>query len=373
MASLETLLVEQTKADVKATMLSVLALLGFPTTSWQEGGVALTIIEAIAEVYSDASAAVSSIAAGGFLQLASGVWLTLLAKSQYDRERIAATYATIDATLTAAPTSGPHTVNVGEHWTSNTAGTLRFKNTTGGTLPLGGTLSLVWEAEVAGSDYNVADNEVNTMVTQLAGVTVNNPGPDSLVSAGRDEETDDELRLRCQVRWAELGLFTKDAIVSYALNANAEITRVFVDDQNPAGPGTAYIYVANATGGATAGAVTDVQNAILDKKPITALPTTFPAPNLAVAVTATVYAHATSAPTVTECEDAVKAYFKTLDIGGDDIPALAPARLFVDQIENSLLDLSGVISVDLTSPSGDVTMADNEVAVPTVTIVVVAV
>lgn len=372
--SLTALLVPKTRAEALDSLLAIMQSLGLPTTAWQEGNPLRTAAEAVADVYADATEAVASIAAGGFLGLAAGQWLTLLSQYNYSVERKVATRATIKAALTAASGAGPHVIAAGDLWISDSAGK-RFTNTTGGTLTLGpSTLELEWQAETAGTSHNVADSTVTVMVTNLAGVTVNNPGPTSIQTAGSDEEADAQLSERCALQWGTLGIPTAEGLKAFALEASDEVTRAWVDDQNPGGPGTAYVYLASATGPATAQAVTDVQAYLDDgRTPVSATYTASAAVQAIVPVTATVYAKATAGLTSTDCEDAVTAYFKSLDIGGDDIPALAPANLFRDQIEKAILNLDGALTVDLTAPAADVALASFEVAVPSFSISVVGV
>lgn len=373
MISLSDLLTEQRKEQVLEALLAVMGALDLPVTAWQEVNPLRQVAEAVSEIYGDASEAVGSIVRGGFLGLAESAWLTLLTKYNYETERKPATFARVEAPLTAAPTAGPFTIGERTTWASTTDGR-RFVNATGGTLPLGGTLTLEWEAEHAGAEHNIADGDLTVMVTQLAGVTVNNPGPNSLLEAGVEEELDERLEERARQQWGTLGIPTADGLEAWAIEASEGVTRAGVDDQNPDGPGTVRVYVANDDGAALAGAIAEVQAFYDDgRTPVSAQYTALPAVELPVTVTATVYAHSTLAPTVLQCEQAIAGYFRQLDIGGDVIPALAPARLFVDQIERALLALPGVITVTLTAPAADVAMQNHEVAVPVISVSVVSV
>ncbi|MBX3131644.1 MAG: baseplate J/gp47 family protein [Polyangiaceae bacterium] len=373
MTTLSDLLSEQRKEPVLQALLSLMGALELPVTAWQEGNPLRLVADAVSEIYADSSEAVSGIVRGGFLGLAEGAWLTLLARHNYEVERKPATYARVTAILTAAPASGPHTIGQGDLWAS-TADGRRFVNVTGGTLGVGGTMALEWQAETAGPGHNVADHTVTTLVTQLAGVAVANPGPDSLTEAGVDAESDARLTERCRQQWGTLGIPTGAGLVAWAIEASLGVTRAWVDAQNPDGPGTVRVYCANDDGAALAGAVAAVQ-AFYDagRTPVSAVYTALPAVERVVPVVAVVYAHSATAPTVLACATAVETYFRALPIGGDVIPALAPARLFRDQIELALLALPGVITVNLVAPAADVALLDHEVATPTLSISVVTV
>src|SRR5690606_696186 len=103
----------------------------------------------------------------------------------------------------------------------------RFTNLTGGTLSLGGTLDLSWEAEEPGDDYNLANGTLTVMVTPLAGVTVANPDPGTgtwITQTGADEESDPELRERCRNKWSTLGTgSTEDSYEFWAKQASNEV------------------------------------------------------------------------------------------------------------------------------------------------------
>lgn len=374
----EELIAPTTAQQVLASMLSTLGTLGFAVTSWQADGVAMQILLVIAEAYSDAREAVRLIAQGNFLDLATGTWLTLLAKGVYDLTRLAPTYAEGEATLTAAPTAGPETIAVGQLVAADVNG-IRFRNTTGGTLPLGGTLALQWRAELPGTDYNLSNGTLTVLVTSLPGVTVDNtPLSGSWLSTvARDEETDANLRIRCRARWATLGVQAPaDAYVAWALESGAGVTRVYVDDQNPGGPGTFWVYCASDAGAATGPQVTTVDNYLQPRKSICSTLTTLPAVEVNVAVSAVIYARATGAPTVLACTQAVERSFRAQRIGGDVIPALAPGRVFPDVIEAAIRAVAptSIVTIELALPAAPIALANHEVALPTpITISVVQV
>ncbi len=139
--SFEELIKSVTKSQAIQTLLDLYAALEFPITAWQDGGVARSILDTQAELNAGALDAVRLVARGGYTQLATEDWLDLLITSQFADEegtplaRKGATFAQGNATLTAAAGAGPHTIAV-DQLTAKDANNRRFKNTTGGTLPL---------------------------------------------------------------------------------------------------------------------------------------------------------------------------------------------------------------------------------------------
>lgn len=357
MPSLSDVLTPQSADDIEAIILGILQGVGFPVTSWQPGSVPRTLIRAFSEVIADLTTTISDIAAGGYLDLAEGIWLDLLALSQFDLLRNPALFTEGLATLTDAANAGPYTITVGQLFIQDAAGH-RYTNITAGTLPQGLTLQLTWRAEAAGVDYNVDNGVINQLVTVLPGVTVNNPDPGTgnwITSVGADVETDALLRQRCRDRWATLG--TGGNIAAYrgwAIEGSPTVTRVTVDAANPGGPGTVFVYLANSTGGATPQEVLDADALIQERKALTANVTTFAASNLNTTITATVdvlaaYADAAQAAYLT----LIPQYRTELAIG---------STVYRAQLIEILMTPQGAVNVpSFTTPATDVLAAANQV------------
>lgn len=364
-----------TKEQAMNTMFSLLKGLELPVNAWQSGNPARKIVDAVADLFTDVRLTVQNVAKGGYLDDAAGDWLKLLAKGFFQVDFKPAIFTEGKATLTCAAGAGPYTVSAGDLISGD--GLHRYRNTTGGTLAAGpSTLQLTWKAESPGAASNIANGAMTTLHTPLPGVTINNPdagGGTWRTVEGVDEESDPLLRDRCRLKWATLAIQAPaDAYKFWALTASNEVTRTYVDDENPDGPGTARVYLAGPSGAAGASAVAAVNAYIQPRRPISSTILVLAATNKVVQIAGTIYAAAASGTTLLQCQDAVSAYFRTLAIGGDRIPALFPARLFKDQIEQAIKVLPGVKVVDLTLPAADVTMANSEVAVPTMSGLVLA-
>lgn len=183
MATLDSLLVVKTSTIYKAEILADLADpaivggSGLPTTSWQAGAVARTLIAGQAEISADLHTSLRAIAGSGFLSTAADAdddWLTLLADELYDVQRDAPVATIGIATLTDAG-GGPHVIAAGVLIASDGVSGHQYRNLTGGTLALSGTLHLRWQAVGTGSLYNVGVGSITTLVTALAGVSISNP------------------------------------------------------------------------------------------------------------------------------------------------------------------------------------------------------
>lgn len=104
--------------EAEEALLGVLQLAGFPASSWQPFSLGRTLVRGVAHVWSDTSELVSSMAGSGFLGLASGVWLTALAESVYDEERVPAA-ATVGTLTLSDAGGGPHVIAVEQLRTMN--------------------------------------------------------------------------------------------------------------------------------------------------------------------------------------------------------------------------------------------------------------
>ncbi|MDK2818967.1 MAG: baseplate J/gp47 family protein [Spirochaetota bacterium] len=79
------------------------------------------------------------------------------------------------------------------------------------------TLSVLVEAEEYGSRYNVPINTITEFITTISGVdSVINNSTQWIVRLGREEENDEELRLRCLSIWQGLSGANKEAYVAWA-------------------------------------------------------------------------------------------------------------------------------------------------------------
>jgi uncharacterized phage protein gp47/JayE len=147
----------------------------FGQTAWQPFSWQRRILELEAEAGGDVDALVSAIAAGGYLDEAAAAWLDLYCDNVYDELRHEAIQAKGVCVLTDAGNGGPYSIAAGQLWVATADGTLRFVNTTAGSLPEGETLALEFAAESPGAAFNVGNGAIAQLITPLPGVTVANP------------------------------------------------------------------------------------------------------------------------------------------------------------------------------------------------------
>lgn len=370
--SITELTTPRTVDAIVTSELATLATEEFPVDAWAEGGAARSLVKADATALAVTETTVADLAKGNYGDTAAGDWLDLLAASRFDLTRIAATYATGEVRLTVASGAGPFSIPAGGLLVSD--GTLRWRSTNTGvvTISSAAVATLTVRAEVAGEEYNAANNTITSILSPaLPGVTCNNPviGATStwLSTSAVNREGDAALLARCRERWATLGSgFTRDAVAYWCRSAevsagvNAGCTRVSFSA--PAGDGSYTVYVASSTGVLAGASVTAVQTELDLRKPITDTPTVVAAASSTITCTGTVR-------------------FKSAATGAEQIAVTAAIRAYVaglempDDGETVVVDLAGIhaaiygaapgriADVDLSSPAADTSVTLGNVAV----------
>jgi len=338
--SLADLLQRQTPADALEALLARLASGDdpFPVTSWGSGSVPRTLLNVVSYGFSDFATKVNAIASGGLLDLSEKGWLTLLAAATFRVQRRLAGFAMGSVNLTCASTAGPYNITPGGLLVTDGVRRWRSINPTTTAVSSGSTVSIGVQAEAAGAEYNAAPGTIVRIVTPAgAGLSVTNPS-DWLVKPGTAEETDAALRQRCRDKWATLGRGATVAAYRYLATTDpngtpyAAVTRAAVI-LGP-GDGTLRVVVAGAPT-VPGGDLANITSSLLERAPATDAPSVEAATVVTVTVTATVY---------------VRAAFDST----------ANRALATTALANYFL------GVDIAAPSGDTSLAGNEVATPSV-------
>ena len=358
-ATVASLIAPKTAAAYFDELAVRLTALGFPVTAWQVGNAGRTLARVDAAALADLRAVVTAIAQGGFLDEASGDWLTLLAKGVFDLDRAAAIYHQGDVSIACASGTGPQTLAVGAVVVTDGTRRWRSVNTSAIVVPSGESRTVRVRAEEAGDAYNVAGANISSIVTPAAaGLTVSAAsGSAWWVVAGSAEESNASLRARCRARWSTLGRGANtDAYVYLATTCPeaTSVTRARV--VSGGGDGTLSVYVAQTTGAADSSLVAAVQSYINLRCPVTDTVTVIAATPVSVQVTGTVVFSSATYNTATArdaIQAAVTAYIvgkgfgDTVDLGGlyAAIYAAAP----------------GILDVDLSFPGSDTVLTASQI------------
>lgn len=359
-----TLQTETTADAYLTTLLASLAAQGFPVTAWQPGNAGRSLARADAEALADLREIVAQIARGGYLDSASGDWLDLVSVGVFDLARTAATFAVGNVTLTCAAGAGPYSIGAGALVVTD--GTRRYRSTNATTITLSSGTSIVVQvrAEAPGASANISGSLIlaTPLSPALAGVTVS-ASVSWITTAAVDAETDAALRARCRLRWSTLGRGAN--LAAYEFNALAAAVAGITRAQVLSGPGNGEVtvYVAQASGTATAGQVAAVQAYLQVVKPVTDTVIVTAASAVVVDVTATVYVLAGSdSPTNrTRATDAISAYVNGLAMGSSTVDSA--------RIGAAIYAADGVQDVDLVTPAADTVISAGQIAtVGTVTL-----
>jgi len=374
MTTLDTLVTPMTVEEAKTAIYDALAARGVSTTDWKLGAVMRTLIAALAIVIAALSSMQAAIAKLGFLEYASGSWLTMVARYVYGVERTAATFAA--GTLTFDNLGGGVFSGVaGDLVVSSSVNGKEYRNTASYTIgALATGVEIAFEAVEAGSSSSAAVGTIDTLVSVLSGVTVTNAA--DLV--GTDEEEDAALRLRCS---ESLGALSpngpRDAYAYFARSAtkddgtSAGVTRVRVV---PDGTGTVDVYVASASG-AIAGTIGDTTTALgavddaiqTNVVPLCVTANIASVTTVSMPVTYEIWVRSTigltGAEVQTAISDALTSFVSTHPIGGEIISG--SGYVYVDAIKACIaesLPAGAVVKLTITAPAADVALTASQVA-----------
>jgi hypothetical protein len=368
--ALSDLLSAETADEVLATFLSVGTALGLPVTAWQRLGVARSILATVAQKGADLSDIISEIAAGGFLDFAAAVtpeggpgWLDLVAQEVYGQTRSPATFARGPERFTNSSGVSYGPFAVGELHVSSTSTGQTYSNAVPiVSIPAGGFVDADVVADNPGAVGSAAPTAIDNMVTPLTGVTCSN----AAALTGTDVQSNANLVVQCRASLAALSPNgPKDAYNYFARRSVRGdgtiigVTRT-VTVTDPA-LGTVDVYVATANGPVAGGDLPFVDAAIQTQAvPLATTATTHNTVANAVTVAGTIKITSTNLtdPQLTDLIAAqLTRYFGLVPIGGFS------GVVYAEGIRSQIaFALSGIfVTCTLTTPVGDVALAQNEV------------
>lgn len=373
LVTLASQLVERSKTQLYEAGLAVATALGLSVTSWAPGDPTRSLYHFLADVVRDLEVNVAGYVASGFLDHATGDWLTLLAKQVYNVDRVEATYASTTVTLTNT-SGGLYVLAAGDVTAQSSTSGKTYRNTSGGTLAASDgitptTLALDFIADEPGSDSSASATEIDTLVTTLLGVTCSN----ATGALGLDEEDNASLRDRCR---AKLGTLSPNGpadaysfvVRSSELTGVTDITRARVVGDSATGDVT--VYVAGANGPVAGASVTAAQDAVEEwATPLTITPTVSNASGVTVNVIYELWMYASVGETQATIKAAISAaltaMFAARPIGGDIIAPAATGKLYHSLIVSTIKEVypDHTFRVSVTSPAADTSLTIDAVAV----------
>lgn len=376
MPSLASQLLTETKAAIYARGLAVATSLGLVTTSWAAGDPTRSLYHFLSEILEALEVNVAGYVASGFLDYATGDWLTILAEQLYGVTRTAATYASTTVTLSNGG-GGYYEIAAGDIRVQNSASGATYTNTSGGTLTAaltpGATLVIDITADETGSGSNAGAGDIDTIVTSMLGVTCAN----ATAAIGVDEEEDADLRERCRARLGMLSpngprdvydyvVRSPELMAEFLGGAAMGITRsrTIADDST----GAVTVYVAGASGAVSGDNVTAAQAALeAYAAPLCITPTAVNCSAVPIAVTYSVWMYTSvgedEAAIEATISDAIDAVLLSRPIGGDIVAPATTGKLYQSILAAAIRAAypDHIFRVSVATPSGDTALAINEV------------
>jgi hypothetical protein len=227
--------------------------------------------------------------------------------------------------------------------------------------------AVVFNARAAGSGGNAITQGTTLHVVQgPAGLVVDTSSGHfpTLLVPGRDTEADEDALARAVGRWGTLGgVLTRDGwrfvMQTPEVGGVATLTRIWVDDTNPLGPGSVRILVGNDVGAPTAAELAQAQGQGARFRPAGQ-----GVVGVEAALVTTVAISATLATDGTNPLAAAQAASALVQLGGRVVDVL-----YLDAVIGTLMGIAGVVNVPALSLSADVVRPPGTVLAisPTVT------
>lgn len=352
--------------EAKESLLNVATALGLPATSWQDGGVARTMLAVMARTLSTLQTINAEARKGGLVGLAYGDWLTDLAQRNYNVFRNPATRASGIVNLV---NSTPNAINVaaGELVVSNPLTGKTYTSTQAYTSAGSDSVGVTFAADGLGSSYTSQAGQVSQVVTSLIGVTCTNP----MALTGADAETDAALVERIAISFAPLSpLGAKDvyrAVLTDSVKTPTvdPINRVIVYPNYATGHVS--VVVAGTGGALSAPDLAIAQSSVetwCEPQGIVADVANASPQIVSMVLTVKVRGDSrTDAQVQSSIAAAAGAFVNALPIGGEIIAPDVFGRLDLTGLTAAMFATSSTVrDIEFISPSSDVALMPNSVA-----------
>ena len=238
---------------------------GFKVTKWGTGAVFYWLTRICVQINIELLKLARVILNNMFIRHAEGKWLELKA-AEFSKSRKAAIktqgYITINRNNsdTALTITKAHIFKT----KPDASGTeLKYYAVADTLIPAGiKTGKVLVEAEKAGTQYNVSENQITVSMIYLEGIENITNDQDWIYLEGADEESYSSLRTRTLGSWEELSVNTTAGKLKSVVESLPGVMCAYVDDQHPRGQGTVDVIVIGTAGAASAELIQQAQQAI---------------------------------------------------------------------------------------------------------------
>lgn len=371
MLKIEQLFKAPTEDEVVEKYLTDLEALGIAARSWRKAGALRTILVVVAKLYVILAGIIVAFIRSGFLESASGGWLTLLARLGYGVTRKEATFAREYLEFTNSG-GGVYPYGPGEVRALNPVTKKAYVNVDAFDLNPGDVLLVLFEAVEQGAASSSVPDSITELETPLDLVTVRNPR----AFIGTDEEKDPELRQGCLDKLASLsprgprGAYRHAVRVATRLDGaavNVNRSRVSPSSSN----GEVTVSVAAPSGAPAADDLTAIRTSIeAIARPDTVTAIVAAAVEVPIVRTLTVWASRADGVTEEDIKSAVETAFllagPSYPLGGHSKPPGSQGYVYADRIK-AIAAAAHPTIYEVDGEGSDVALNPGDVAVFTIT------
>lgn len=223
-------------------------------------------------------------------------------------------------------------------------------------------VDVVAESEEYGALANAGTSQICEMITPINGIASVTNMSDWLLNEGANQENNNSLRRRIQLRWLSNNGCTKHAYMLWALSVPGVLS-VEILDKHPRGQGTVGVVVRGTAVLPTEALLERVREAIKPEAPINDewyVVSPMPVP---VKITACLhYFNADSELIIAEAKNRILALFADISPYPEVTPLNIGQDLPLDLLTATVMDITGVKSVDWLSPTADTTIQNDAIA-----------
>lgn len=369
MRALDDLITVVSSDDAMTKLEALLKTLQWDPSKWRKGGSFRVLMRGTAMTFSGLTEIMVAAIRSGYLDLAEGTWLTLLARYLFGVERRAAQPASgrVTFTNTGGGSFDPTDYPAGSVRLYSSRTGKRYFNAEGLDLGPFATYTLGVVAVEAGTASNASAGDIDSLETALLGVTVSNE--EAVV--GIEEESDEELRAACRARLASISGLGPRGAYEWAVRQATRLdgTPTAINRVNvPEGSWNAIVSVTVASPSG-APIASDVDAAVTSIESV-ARPSGIKV-DVAAAVESpfargiTIWTRRTNGLNLdairSQAETAIAAELAAYPIGGIKKPGASQGALYSDWIKSLCKVHPSVFDVDLSNES-DLPLGANEVA-----------
>jgi hypothetical protein len=365
--TLSDLLTARTSTTILAAIYAEMTAANVSVEGLQTTSILRALPDILARLQSTGESARVALTNGGYISGAEAMtgtlasYLDLLGEDFFQLPRDPATFTVGKMMVAAQSSASGSTIETGNFVISYGSGSTQvlFTNSEGFTpLPGGAAVEVKMTAQVAGVSGNIATGSTLRLVTAYPGLSVTNPVVSGtatwITSRGRDRESQKSYATRIRARWADLGPQTTAerfaTLVRYAFTSEDltnPISRLYVDDTNPLGPGSVALYLATDSGPATADEVTTVEDYVTPRWAAGAGElAVYAAGTLSLTVSGQIKGPTNETTALEQAQAALEALAALYPIGGTTV--------YLEQIRTALMNtVTGAVNVTLSLPAAD--------------------